>query len=67
IQPKPRIIKNFTPMRLFKYTGYTENLKALIMKKEILSALKDINLLRKNPQMYPIEELNVWSINLLIG
>ncbi|CAI2200047.1 8943_t:CDS:2, partial [Funneliformis geosporum] len=38
--------------------GYTENLKALIMKKEILSALKDINLLRKNSQMYLTEELN---------
>ncbi|CAI2189302.1 8398_t:CDS:2, partial [Funneliformis geosporum] len=28
------------------------------MKKEILSALKDINLLRKNSQMYLTEELN---------
>ena len=44
--------------------GYTENLNPLITKKEILTALKDINLLRKNPQMYPTEELNIWEYKL---
>jgi|SRR6266496_2344003 len=43
---------------------YTENLNFLITKKEILTVLKDINLLRKNPQMYPTEELNIWEYKL---
>jgi hypothetical protein len=44
--------------------GYTEILNPLITQKEILTTLKDIDLLRKNPQMYPTEELNIWEYKL---
>ena len=46
--------------------GYTEKLSPnpLITKKVICDTLKDIDLLRKNPKMYPTESLNVWEYKL---
>ena len=44
--------------------GYTDKLNPLVTKKEIRLALKDLKLLRKNPDMYPTENLNVWEHTL---
>ncbi|CAG8636217.1 12379_t:CDS:2, partial [Rhizophagus irregularis] len=52
---------NETYLGLF---GYSEQLNPLTTKKEILAALKDITLLRKNPNMYPTDALNVWEYKL---
>jgi hypothetical protein len=44
--------------------GYNRNLNPFITKKEVLSGLKTIDLLRKNPKRYPTEGLNLWEYKL---